>query len=778
VLNSILIGVHVHAEPERLKATLDSLRIHSDSARLILLPDGPDQPTSFALPHIGLPQLPTSEPRGPAACFNRLAASSHADVVVLLESGCVVGPGWLQAILLALEADPRNGLAGPSTNRSWNEQGAFPDQLGTPEAVANTSRGALQKFGSAWRTLEPLHSLADFCYAVRREVIDNIGSSDEAYGLGPCWEMDYNIRAARAGFRGVWACSSYVYRAPFTARRAREEQRRFPASRKLYQDKFCRKRLIGERPDYEPHCRGDACEHFAPAALVQVRLPLPAIEETPIVGLDPVPVPAGQPLVSCVMVTRDRPGFVLQSIRYFLRQDYPNCELIILDDGPGDLSDRIGSDPRIRYVKLPRTMSIGAKRNRGCELARGSLIAQWDDDDWYAPDRISLQVEPLLAGGADITGLQAGVFFDLPRWAFWRCSATLHRRLFVEDVHGGTLVYKRSCWETLAKYPDLSLAEDAAFLRQAMHRGARLKRIQNHASFIYLRHAGNAWSFECGKYLDPSGWYNTPEPELLAEDRAFYVAYLSSGSAATFHEPAPDLPELPLVSCIMPTSDRRALVPQSIRYFLRQDYPRRELIIVDDGVDAIADVIPEDPRISYVRLPERHTIGAKRNLACQRATGKIIAHWDDDDWIADWRLSYQVNALSKAGGKAACGLSSVLYYDPRHDRAWRYTYPERQRRWVAGNTLCYHKDLWQKHPFPQVNEGEDTRFVWSLPESSILPLPNHNFYVATVHDKNSSPKRTQDLCWRSYSAQEIRSIIGPDFVFYEGWPSGQALATA
>ena len=176
-------------------------------------------------------------------------------------------------------------------------------------------------------------------------------------------------------------------------------------------------------------------------------------------------------------------------------------------------------------------------------------------------------------------------------------------------------------------------------------------------------------------------------------------------------------------------------------------------------------------------LPERHTIGAKRNLACERAKGKIIAHWDDDDWIADWRLSYQVNALSKASGTAACGLSSLLYYDPRHDRAWCYAYPERQRRWVAGNTLCYHKDLWRQHQFPQVNEGEDTRFVWSLPESSILPLPDQRFYVATVHGKNSSPKRTQDLCWRPYSAQEIRSIIGPDFGFYESWPSGEVLAT-
>jgi len=40
----------------------------------------------------------------------------------------------------------------------------------------------------------------------------------------------------------------------------------------------------------------------------------------------------------------------------------------------------------------------------------------------------------------------------------------------------------------------------------------------------------------------------------------------------------------PLISCIMPTRDRRAFALQAVRYFLRQDYPQVELIIVDDSV--------------------------------------------------------------------------------------------------------------------------------------------------------------------------------------------------
>jgi hypothetical protein len=43
--------------------------------------------------------------------------------------------------------------------------------------------------------------------------------------------------------------------------------------------------------------------------------------------------------------------------------------------------------------------------------------------------------------------------------------------------------------------------------------------------------------------------------------------------------------ELPLVSCIMPTNNRRTFVPKAIEFFLRQDYPNRQLIIIDDGSD-------------------------------------------------------------------------------------------------------------------------------------------------------------------------------------------------
>lgn len=222
----------------------------------------------------------------------------------------------------------------------------------------------------------------------------------------------------------------------------------------------------------------------------------------------------------------------------------------------------------------------------------------------------------------------------------------------------------------------------------------------------------------------------------------------------------------PLVSCIMPTADRPGLVPQAITYFLRQTYANRELIILDDGAQSVQDLIPQNPRIRYVRMPERRTMGEKHNMACEMAKGEIIAHWDDDDWMADRRLSYQVRELLRHPPMTLIGLSRLMYYDPRAERAWEYVYPAGQRPWVCGNTFCYRKPFWEKFPFPSRNEGADTMWVWGLKNAAICAMPDHTFYISIIHSKNTSPKRTNQPRWHPFSTQEISNLMRDDLAFY------------
>ena len=212
-----------------------------------------------------------------------------------------------------------------------------------------------------------------------------------------------------------------------------------------------------------------------------------------------------------------------------------------------------------------------------------------------------------------------------------------------------------------------------------------------------------------------------------------------------------------LISCIMPTYNRRQFVPRAIEYFLRQDYEPKELIVVDDGDGPVADLVPDDPRVRYIRSERRLSVGAKRNLACRQARGEIIAHWDDDDWYASHRLSYQLEQLTKSQAEV-CGLRQMLFLDIAADQTWLYEYPAKKRFWLAGGSLMYTRQYWQRAPFPDVSVGEDARFLWNHQNRRTATLPDYTFYVAMIHPGNTSPKHLSAPYWSRWSG-DILAIL-------------------
>jgi glycosyltransferase involved in cell wall biosynthesis len=222
------------------------------------------------------------------------------------------------------------------------------------------------------------------------------------------------------------------------------------------------------------------------------------------------------------MPTYNRPAFVALALRRFGEQTYANKELIVVDDGAVGVESLVVKVPGARYLRVERR-SIGEKRNAACHAARGEIIVHWDDDDWYGPDRIARQLEPIFSGRADVTGLRCRWIMKLPEGEFWEILPELHRRMFVGDVHGGTLAFRKSLWEAGARYPATNLAEDADMLRAALRGGARLEAVSGDDGFVYSRHGTNAWSFAAGGFIDPRQWRKSPGPGPL--DRAVIEDY-------------------------------------------------------------------------------------------------------------------------------------------------------------------------------------------------------------------------------------------------------------
>jgi len=728
------IGVVAYEGPQLVAATLESLRLHTEASHEIwLLGDGATPETAeFLESRSDFQRSCTPEPRGMAACLNRLASVSTASVLVLLEQGSIVSPGSLGRLLNAL-AGNNIGLAGPSTNLCWNEQQVF---RGQGDA---TERGlSLQgKFGNTVKQLSPLYSLADFCYVVRRETIDAIGPADETYGLGPCWEMDYNIRAERCGWHGVWVCAAYVERTALTQRREREEALRFEASRRRYQDKFCGLRLQGRKADYRSHCRGDACQNFAPLSFIMPQ----KLQTTDIKSLsEPGAQSAtanGGPLVSCIMPTYNRRDFLPRAFECFLRQDYPNTELIIVDDGSDNVTDLLPVDARMRYFRLPQKLTIGAKRNYACERAQGEIVMHWDDDDWYPADRVRRQVNAMAESGVDISGSSQLYFYEPGTGKAFLYRYEGGPRAWVA---GTTLAYRKDFW-LRHRFTDIQVAEDSRFIWNSP--GVAIQDLKDPSLCVATIHAANA----SPKYTVGAYWNPCPPERVLA---------LLSMPASSLREPVAtpaeqivslggvgdDPARYPLISCVMPTFNRRPFIPLALECFRAQTYPRKELVVIDDGTDPVADLFEGVPDVKYRRLVRRLTIGAKRNLACQEAQGEFIAHWDDDDWYAPNRLELQVTPLL-AGTADMTGFANKFVLEMPRGQFWT-TADELHRRMfvgdVHGGTLLYRKSILKENiRYPEINLAEDAELIQQAIRRAkrLARLENTGAFIYLRHGGNA-----------------------------------------
>lgn len=212
----------------------------------------------------------------------------------------------------------------------------------------------------------------------------------------------------------------------------------------------------------------------------------------------------------------------------------------------------------------------------------------------------------------------------------------------------------------------------------------------------------------------------------------------------------------PLISCIMPTRERRKFIPAAIDCFLAQTYPNKELIIIDDGPDRVSDLIPPGGLIRYYHIQERRSVGEKRNIAINAAAGDYIAHFDDDDWSHPSRLKEQIKLLIGAQ-TSIVGYRSMYFLDETNKRA--FVYMNDEELYALGTSLLYSRAYWKGGKFPDKYVSEDNDFISRAQRSRGLVVADANDrMVARIHSGNTSDK----------------SIYGPpmwtaaDFAFVRG----------
>jgi len=106
----------------------------------------------------------------------------------------------------------------------------------------------------------------------------------------------------------------------------------------------------------------------------------------------------------------------------------------------------------------------------------------------------------------------------------------------------------------------------------------------------------------------------------------------------------------PVVSIVIPTRNRCALLQETVASVLAQTFSRWELIVIDDASD---DETPaylsglHDRRLTAIRLEQHAERSAARNRGLERAAGEFILFLDDDDLLEAAAVQTHLNAFKK-----------------------------------------------------------------------------------------------------------------------------------
>jgi len=170
------------------------------------------------------------------------------------------------------------------------------------------------------------------------------------------------------------------------------------------------------------------------------------------------------PLVSCLTATYGRPVVLGEAIKCFVDQDYPNKELIVLNDQEGVQLVIENCPQNIHIVNYPKRFgSLGEKRNHMTTLASGEFFCIWDDDDLYTPFRISDSIK---------------YAYENPQYDIYKAEDAILCMNLADYKIANNLFHSQACirkeYMSKNKYPNMSIGEDRDFEKHAKVYSAKI----------------------------------------------------------------------------------------------------------------------------------------------------------------------------------------------------------------------------------------------------------------------------------------------------------------
>lgn len=358
---------------------------------------------------------------------------------------------------------------------------------------------------------------------------------------------------------------------------------------------------------------------------------------------------ADPPKVSIITPTRNRATILPKAIASVLAQDYPNWELLIVDDGSEDDTAAVVAaigDPRVRYI-AGTGQGAAAARNIGLAAAGGEIFAYLDSDNQWTPRHLRTLVAFLLLNDLDLAysamrlESEEGVRFrgrgfkyrDLTQLNYVDLNAIVHRRSLTQK-HGGfdTSLRRMMDWDLVLRYAKDAKVDYAPFI-----------------GVIYdERKDGDRITVR-----EPVSWRYRIQNRYLIDWAALEA----------------DLPQRDpgLVSIVIPVYGKAELTNGCLESLYRHRGPRRfEIVIVNNKSDraTLANMVLWEKARDDVAVVASWTnlnFALGCNVGFARTRGQVVVFLNNDTLLTEGWLEPLVEELES--GRAGTVQPKLLYPD-------------------------------------------------------------------------------------------------------------------
>ena len=211
----------------------------------------------------------------------------------------------------------------------------------------------------------------------------------------------------------------------------------------------------------------------------------------------------------------------------------------------------------------------------------------------------------------------------------------------------------------------------------------------------------------------------------------------------------------PFISIITLVYNRPKFIENACINLLSTDYPKEKIewIVIDDSEpdqspsnrvihfqDKFAGIV------TYIPLVKKTPIGAKRNIAIEKAKHSILLMMDDDDHYPSTSFRRRVAYLLKGRREYGCAVcTTIAMYDLQTGisavNVPPYTLSLGQR--CSEATLTFTRDFWKARKFDPIDVAEGENFL-SGREHAVVEMPPQQIIVALSHGTNTSQRKSPE----------------------------------